>query len=109
MGESALQFCSTQALDPMENTSQPWQIIMDGLRNMPAAQAVLLVILFVFTLVGGNGVFALHYRRVGKPVLKSLFDPRSFPTTDFNLHEWLMLVGVVAVAALLIVCMALAG
>lgn len=77
----------------MDTTSHLWQMIMEGLRNMPAAQTVLLVLFMFVAVVGGNGVVALHYRRVGKPVLKSILDPRSFPIADFNGREWLMLAG----------------
>lgn len=93
----------------MDTTSHPWQMIMEGLRNMPAAQTVLLVLFLVVAVVGGNGVVALHYRRVGKPVLKSILDPRSFPIADFNGREWLMLAAVFALSGILIVCTAYAG
>lgn len=93
----------------MDTTSHPWQMIMEGVGRMPAAQAVLVFLFFFVPVVGGNGVVALHYRRVGKPLLKSIFDPRSFPIADFNGGEWLMLAGVFALSGILIVCAAHAG
>lgn len=89
--------------------SNPWQAIMESLWSMPAAQAALFVLFLAVAVVGGNGVFALHYRRVGKPVLKSIFDPRSFPIADFNGREWLMLAGVFALSMILGVCAVHAG
>ena len=52
----------------------------------------------VFSIVAGNGVFALHYRRVGKPVLKSILNPASFPILNFNRLEWILLVSSLAIS-----------
>ena len=87
----------------MDTSSQPWQMILDSLRFMPASQTALVVLFFAFTILAGNGVFALHYRRVGKPIFRSLINPASFLITDFNLREWLLLAAVVAISVLLIV------
>ncbi|RBP40419.1 hypothetical protein DES53_108126 [Roseimicrobium gellanilyticum] len=76
---------------------------------MPGTQEMLIVLFLAFATIAGNAVFALHYRRVGKPVFKSLFNPRSFPIGDFNAREWMMLVGVFAVSFVLIVLIAKAG
>ena len=87
----------------MDTTSQPWQMILDGVRSMPASQTALVVLFFAFVILAGNGVFALHYRRVGKPIFRSLINPASFPISDFNLREWLLLAAVFAVSMLLAV------
>ena len=87
----------------MDETSQSWLVLLEGMRSMPASQIVLAALFFVFSILAGNGVFALHYRRVGKPVLRSLLKPTSFPVADFNLKEWLLLFAVFVVSMLLLV------
>jgi hypothetical protein len=93
----------------MNTTSHIWQSLIDSLRSMPGAQAVLIAVLVFFVVVAGNSVFASHYRRVGKPVLMSILDPRSFPVFNFNRREWSMLAGVFAVSMLLLVLIARVG
>jgi hypothetical protein len=78
----------------MEMSMQAWERTLQALASMSDKQAALVVLFFVFSLVAGNGVVALHYRRVGKPVLRSLLSPTSFPFLNFNAREWLMLAGV---------------
>lgn len=85
----------------MDKTQQSLQSILDALLAMPAAQAVFLMTFLVFLIVAGNAVFALHYRRVGKPVVKSILDPTSFPLFNFNARELLLLAGVLVLSAIL--------
>ena len=66
------------------------------LASMPAEQVALLVVACLVMVVGGNGAFVMHYRRVGKPVWRSLMDPVDFPLLRFKAREWLLLVGSVA-------------
>ena len=82
----------------MQITQQPLEKLLEMLAAMPYLQAMLIVLFFVFSVVAGNAVFALHYRRVGKPVMRSLFNPLSFPLLNFNTREWLLLLSVQAVA-----------
>ncbi len=63
---------------------------------------MLVALFFIFFILAGNGVFALHYRRVGKPIFKTLLNPTSFPIADFNLREWLALAAVFVVSMLLL-------
>lgn len=93
----------------MNTISQIWQSLVDSLQSMPGAQAVLIAVLVVFVVVAGNGVFASHYRRVGKPMLKSILDPRSFPILNFNRREVAMLAAVFAVSIVLLVLIAQLG
>ena len=65
---------------------------------MPPRQTTLFIAFAVFSIVAGNGVFALHYRRVGKPVLKSILNPASFPILNFNRLEWILLVSSLAIS-----------
>lgn len=65
---------------------------------MPNLQALFVVLFFVFSILAGNAVFALHYRRVGKPVLRSLLNPASFPLLKFNALEWTLLIIVLAIS-----------
>ena len=77
--------------------------------SMPAGQVWLIVFAAVVAVVAANGVFALHYRRVRKPVLRSLFNPADLPILQFNLREWLLLAVVAAVFFGLIFLAVLAG
>ena len=63
---------------------------------MPAEQVALLVLAALVIVVGGNGALVLHYRRVGKPVWRSLMNPVDFPLLRFNARERLLFVGSVA-------------
>ena len=74
------------------NTASPSPAhVFESFAAMPPRQLALVIAFFVVGAVTVNGVFALHYRRVGKPVLKSLFNPMSFPILDFDRREWLLL------------------
>jgi uncharacterized membrane protein len=64
---------------------------------MSNLQVLLFVLFFVVAIVGGNGVFLLHYRRVGKSP-KFFFNLTDFPLLRFNAAEWLLLLGVTVVA-----------
>jgi hypothetical protein len=77
----------------MQSSPQPLEKILEVLAAMPHYQVALVVLFLVFSVVAINSVFALHYRRVGKPVLRSLFNPASFPLLNFNAREWLLLGG----------------
>lgn len=79
----------------MNSTSSPWPFLLDGVRAMPESEIVLIVVAMAFFIIAGNGVFVLHChcRRVGKPVLKSMFNPMAFPILQLNRREWLMLAG----------------
>ena len=81
----------------------------DVFAAMPPLQLGLFISLFVFAIVAGNAVFALHYRRVGKPILTSMLDLTSFPILDFNTKEWLLLAGVFSISMLLIFLAAHSG
>ena len=93
----------------MDTTQQPLQGVLEVLRTMPALQVVFLVAFIVLFVVGGNAVFALHYRRVGKSVVKSILDPSSFPLVNFNARELLLLVGVFVLSGVLGVLAVMAG
>ncbi|UNP29296.1 hypothetical protein [Lysobacter gummosus] len=90
----------------MQNVLQRFE---EAFTAMPDIQTALIVLFFAFSVVAGNAVFALHYRRVGKPVLRSLFNPTSFPLLNFNTREWLLLLSVAAVSIGIIVLAALSG
>jgi hypothetical protein len=66
---------------------------------MVEIQIALAVLFLAFTGVASNAVVAMHCRRVGKPVRRSLRDPADFPLRDFNTREWLMLAGVLVISA----------
>jgi hypothetical protein len=85
---------SIQVLYAMQSASQPLAKALEAFAAIPNLQAALIVLFVVFSVVAGNAVFALHYHRVGKPVWKSLFNPRSFPLLHLNSREWLMLLSV---------------
>ena len=65
--------------------------------KMPAMQAVFLVLLAATWLIGGNVVFALHFRRLGQSPWTGL---KTFanPVLKFNARGWLSLLGVAALA-----------
>lgn len=86
-----------------------FNLAMNMFDGMPPLQLALVIFLFVFSIGAGNAVVALHYRRVGKPILKSMLNPTSFPVRNFNAKEWLMLAGVFAISMVLIVLVAHAG
>ena len=77
--------------------SSPIESALRALGAMPVGQLWLVLLAALFAVVAGNGVFALHYRRVGKPVWRSLWSPRDFPLLQFNRLEWLLLATVTAV------------
>jgi hypothetical protein len=64
---------------------------------MSNLQTALFVLFFVVSIVGVNGVFWLHYRRVGKDP-RPFFNLTEFPLLRFNAREWLLLLGVTAVS-----------
>lgn len=76
---------------PMNDIPHTLQLVLGHLRSVPGSQALLLVLFLAFSIVSINGVFALHYRRVGRPVFKSILSPASFPILDFNAREWMLL------------------
>jgi hypothetical protein len=84
-------------------------MLLDGWRSLPGSQAVLIAAFVAFSTIAGNAVFALHYRRVGKPVFRSLLNPMSFPMGDFNARERFLLAGVFAVSFVLVVLAVEAG
>ena len=82
----------------MKITPQPLEDIFGRFAAIPHLQVVLVILFVVFFLVASNAVFAIHYRRVGKPVIRSLFNPASFPLFNFNAREWLLLLVVCLVS-----------
>jgi hypothetical protein len=93
----------------MQSSSQPFERILEVFSAMPDLQALFVVLFFVFSIVAGNAVFALHYRRIGKPVLQSLLNPTSFPLLRFNAREWILLLIVFAISLGLGALAALSG
>ena len=75
---------------PMNSTPSPWPFLLDGVRAMPESQ---IVVAMAFFIIAGNCVFVLHCRRVGKPVLKSMFNPMVLPILQLKRRESLMLAG----------------
>jgi hypothetical protein len=92
-----------------EHPMQSIDKTLNALASMPGLQAALVILFFAFSVIAGNAVLALHYRRVGKPVLKSIFSLGSFPLADFNAREWLLLAGVFAISMAIVALAALLG
>lgn len=69
---------------------EPVAAIVDVIGKIPGSQAILVCLFLVFSIVAGNGVFILHFRRRGRSAW-SIFDPSSFPLFKFNGIEWLLL------------------
>lgn len=88
---------------------QPIQKTLDVLASMPDRQTALVILFFAFSVIAGNAVFALHYRRVGKPVLRSMLSPTSFPLLDFNARERLLLAAVFGVSMAIAMLAILSG
>lgn len=82
---------------------------LNALASMPGLQTALVILFFAFSVIAGNAVFALHYRRVGKPVLKSMLSLTSFPLQNFNAREWFLLAGVFAISMAIGVLAVLSG
>lgn len=66
---------------------------------------ILLGLAALIWLIGGNVLIALHYRRIGRSIWSG-FKPFAFPFKNFNVWEWLCLVGL-AIAALTIMALAI--
>ena len=79
------------------DSSSPFEPALRAFGAIPVDQLWLVLLAALFAVVAGNGVFALHYRRVGKPIWRSLWNPKDFPLLQFNRLEWLLLVTVTAV------------
>jgi hypothetical protein len=79
-----------------------WQKII---QNNPAATLILLALVAVVWLIGGNVLVASHYRRLGKSPWSG-FKPLAFPFRHFNSREWLILVAL-AIFSLGLVALAL--
>ena len=87
----------------MDIAAHMFNKISDMFAAMPPLQLALFISWVIFSTVAVNAVFALHCRRVGKPVLKSMLTLFSFPILDFNAKEWLLLVGAFSISLLLMV------
>ena len=81
----------------MQSSGQPWDLVLSHLGKMPHAQLVLVLLFLAFSIIAGNAVFALHYRRKGQSAW-SVFNPAKFPLFDFNAREALLLGAVVLVS-----------
>ncbi|RYZ72126.1 MAG: hypothetical protein EOP91_08985 [Lysobacteraceae bacterium] len=82
----------------MDITRSPIQAFVELFAAMPNIQFWLVVLFLAFSAIAGNAVFALHYRRVGKPVVRSMLDLTSFPIAQFNRREWLLIGAVFAIS-----------
>ena len=76
------------------------------IQNNSAATLILVVLLAIVWLVGGNVLAASHYRRLGKSPWSG-FKPLAFPFKDFNSREWIILM-VLAAISLGLISLALA-
>lgn len=82
----------------------PVPSVGDLVERMPAAQLALLITVGVLWIGGGNLLFHLHNRRLGKRWWQAM-NPLNPPFKDFNPREWVILgallaasLGLVAVA-----------
>jgi hypothetical protein len=68
---------------------------------MEALHVVTIGLGFALWLIGGNVLVASHYRRVGKPWWSG-FKPLAFPFDNFNVREWLLVLGLLVASLSLI-------
>jgi Trk-type K+ transport system membrane component len=93
----------------MQSSPPSFENILELLSAIPKHQAALVILFFAFFIIAGNAVFALHYHRVGKPVLRSLLNPCSFLLQNFNVREWLLLLVVFAVSLGIVIMATISG
>jgi hypothetical protein len=93
----------------MDTTKPPIQTLVKLFKAMPDMQFWLVVLFLAFSLVGVNAVFASHYRRMGKPVVRSMLDLSNFPIAKFNRREWLLLGAVYFISLSIIILAVKAG
>ena len=76
----------------MKNISNLFSSFIAILKGMSQAQLLFLALFAAIWLIGCNILFACHYKRMGKPWYWGL-KPFAFPLGNFNLKEWLILLG----------------
>jgi hypothetical protein len=91
-------FASAAGLLP-EAPAQPATIptVLSVLERLPHRQLVLLIIVAVVWVGGGNLLFYFHNRRLGKTWRQAL-NPLDPPFRDFNAREWVTLAVLFAVS-----------
>jgi hypothetical protein len=90
---------STPGLDPTT-------FLQEFIQNNSAATLLLVALVALVWLLGGNLLVASHYSRLGKSPWSG-FKPFAFPFKDFNSREWIILLAL-AIVSLGLIALALA-
>jgi len=76
----------------MQNILNLFSKFTSILAGMSQRQLLFLLLFAAIWLIGCNILFVCHYKRMGMPWYRGL-KPFAFPLGDFNLKEWLVLLG----------------